>query len=124
MSAGNGVKPQFLEDEGGVKIQVGDDGHVVVVEEWGEEVLLPGSIEKVAPGEVVAVFPAYVKQAKIMIRGELQITLGIPFAAKYTALAVTDQIGVMFEVEVRKPPKSKGGRELVEEKEFDPWILV
>lgn len=123
MPRGNGVKPQF-EDEGLVRVNVADDGRVTVMEEWGEEVTLPGTLERVNPGEIVAVFQAYVRAAKIMVRGELQITLGIPFQHKYMAMAVTDQLGVMFDVEVRRPPRKKGrGTEELEEG-FDPWELI
>jgi len=52
------------------------------------------------PGEVefeeLTRFNAYVKTSRIDTRGELVITLGIPYEDKYEAMPITDLRGIQF----------------------------
>lgn len=59
-----------------------------------------------APGRVGAfeetAFEAFVKNARVLMDGELELTFVVPLAHKYLALPVTDVPGMALEVYVRR----------------------
>lgn len=50
-----------------------------------------------------AEFLAYVKEARISVAGELNITLAVPFEHKYDAMPLTDIRGIMFIMQCHRP---------------------
>jgi hypothetical protein len=58
--------------------------------------------EEVIP-EHIASFRATIKRTQILPRGEMNITLAVPFDEKYRAMPITDYVGIQFEVNVNRP---------------------